>query len=80
MQRHEDATRAPICATSSSYLQRLLTESEQGRAQTTAELRNDLRMLTRTVAALGRGQSAVTTGGALGSGDGRPRRRRAATG
>lgn len=33
-------------------LQRLLAESEQGRVQTTAELRNDLRLLTRTVAAL----------------------------
>ena len=34
------------------YLQRLLTESEQGRAQSTAEVRNDLRLLTRTIAAL----------------------------
>jgi hypothetical protein len=34
------------------YLQRLLAENEQGRAQTTAELRNDIRILTRTVAAL----------------------------
>ena len=34
------------------YLQRLLTETEQGRAQTTAELRNDIRVLTRTIAAL----------------------------
>jgi methyl-accepting chemotaxis protein len=34
------------------YLQRLLADSEQGRAQSTAELRNDLRILTRTVAAL----------------------------
>jgi hypothetical protein len=34
------------------YLQRLLSESEQGRARSTAELRNDLRLLTRTVAAL----------------------------
>ena len=34
------------------YLQRLLADAEQGRAQTTAELRNDLRILTRTVAAL----------------------------
>ncbi len=34
------------------YLQRLLAESEQGRATTVAELRNDLRVLTRTVAAL----------------------------
>jgi hypothetical protein len=34
------------------YLQRLVTETEQGRARSTAELRNDLRLLTRTVAAL----------------------------
>ena len=34
------------------YLQRLLTESEQGRSQTTAEIRNDIRVLTRTIAAL----------------------------
>ncbi|HUZ64766.1 MAG TPA: flagellar motor protein MotA [Acetobacteraceae bacterium] len=33
-------------------LQRLLAESEQGRVQSTAELRNDLRILTRTIAAL----------------------------
>ncbi|HET6609219.1 MAG TPA: flagellar motor protein MotA, partial [Rhodopila sp.] len=34
------------------YMQRLVNESEQGRARSTAELRNDLRLLTRTVAAL----------------------------
>jgi biopolymer transport protein ExbB/TolQ len=34
------------------YLQRLITESEQGRVQSTAELRNDIRVLTRTIAAL----------------------------
>jgi MotA/TolQ/ExbB proton channel family len=34
------------------YVQRLVNESEQGRARSTAELRNDLRLLTRTVAAL----------------------------
>jgi hypothetical protein len=33
-------------------LQRLLTESEQGRAQTSADIRNDIRILTRTIAAL----------------------------
>jgi len=38
------------------YLQRLLADSEQGRAQSTAELRNDLRILTRTVAALAEDQ------------------------
>jgi xanthosine utilization system XapX-like protein len=34
------------------YLQRLLTESEQGRTQTTSDIRNDIRVLTRTIAAL----------------------------
>ncbi len=34
------------------YLQRLLSESEQGRTQTTAEIRSDIRILTRTIAAL----------------------------
>jgi hypothetical protein len=34
------------------YMQRLLAESEQGRGQVLSELRNDLRVLTRTVAAL----------------------------
>ena len=33
-------------------LQRMATEAEQGRAETTSDLRNDLRILTRTVAAL----------------------------
>jgi hypothetical protein len=33
-------------------LQRLVTESEQGRTRATTDLRNDLRLLTRTVAAL----------------------------
>jgi hypothetical protein len=34
------------------YLQRLLAESEQGRVQATNEIRNDLRVLTRTIAGL----------------------------
>jgi hypothetical protein len=34
------------------HLQRLLAETEQGRMQSTAELRNDLKILTRTIAAL----------------------------
>ena len=38
------------------YLQRLLSESEQGRQQSTAELRNDIRVLTRTIAAIAEGQ------------------------
>jgi hypothetical protein len=35
-----------------NFLQRLVTENEQGRSRATADLRNDLRLLTRTVAAL----------------------------
>jgi hypothetical protein len=38
------------------YMQRLLSESEQGRVQSTTELRNDIRVLTRTIAALAEGQ------------------------
>ncbi len=38
------------------YMHRLLTESEQGRVQSTSELRNDIRVLTRTIAALAEGQ------------------------
>ncbi len=34
------------------YLQRLITESEQGRSQSTAELRNEIKILTRTIAAI----------------------------
>jgi hypothetical protein len=33
-------------------MQRLVTEGEQGRERATAELRTDLRMLTRAVAAM----------------------------
>jgi hypothetical protein len=36
-------------------LQRLIAESEQGRMQSTSELRNDIRVLTRTIAAMGDG-------------------------
>ena len=34
------------------YLQRMLTENEQGRTQSTADLRNEIKVLTRTIAAL----------------------------
>ena len=34
------------------YIQRLLTNGEQGRIQSTQEIRNDIRVLTRTIAAL----------------------------
>ncbi len=37
-------------------MQRLISESEQGRQQSTSELRNDIRVLTRTIAALAEGQ------------------------
>ena len=37
-------------------LGRLITEGEQGRQQSTAELRQDIRILTRTIAALAEGQ------------------------
>jgi methyl-accepting chemotaxis protein len=50
-QGFEDAARAHL-RNIEMYLQRLLADAEQGRAQSTAELRNDLRILTRTVAAL----------------------------
>ena len=38
------------------YLQRLLSETEQGRTQTTAEIRNEIKILTRTIAALAEDQ------------------------
>jgi hypothetical protein len=53
--RHDDAARAHL-RNIELYLQRLLADAEQGRAQSTAELRNDLRILTRTVAALAEDQ------------------------
>ncbi len=51
----EDAARAHL-RNIELYLQRLLADAETGRAQSTAELRNDLRLLTRTVAALAEDQ------------------------
>ncbi len=39
------------------YIQRLLHDGEQGRIQSTQELRNDIRVLTRTIAALADGQA-----------------------
>jgi methyl-accepting chemotaxis protein len=50
-QHHDDVARAHL-RNIELYLQRLLADAEHGRAQSTAELRNDLRVLTRTVAAL----------------------------
>ncbi|HET7880672.1 MAG TPA: flagellar motor protein MotA [Acetobacteraceae bacterium] len=51
----EDAARAHL-RNIELYVQRLLADAEAGRAQSTAELRNDLRILTRTVAALAEDQ------------------------
>ena len=48
---HDDGARAHL-RNIELYLQRLLSEAEQGRAQSTSELRSDIRILTRTVAAL----------------------------
>ena len=38
------------------YMQRMLQDGEQGRIQSTQEIRNDIRVLTRTIAALAEGQ------------------------
>ncbi|GAC1347035.1 MAG: hypothetical protein NVSMB18_30840 [Acetobacteraceae bacterium] len=51
----EDATRGHL-RNIELYMHRMLTESEQGRIQSTAELRNDIRVLTRTIAAIAEGQ------------------------
>jgi hypothetical protein len=47
----DDAARAHL-RNIELYLQRLLSEGEQGRLQSTAELRNEIKILTRTIAAL----------------------------
>jgi hypothetical protein len=56
----DDATRGDVTRghlrNIEMYLQRLLGESEQGRIQMTADLRNEIRVLTRTIAALAEGQ------------------------
>jgi hypothetical protein len=51
MQGGDEASRGHL-RNIENYLQRLLAENEQGRARATADLRNDMRLLTRTVAAL----------------------------
>jgi hypothetical protein len=51
MQGGDEAARGHLRAIDLG-LQRLLAEQEQGRTRATSELRNDLRLLTRTVAAL----------------------------
>ena len=52
---HDDAARAHL-RNIEQYMQRLLSEGEQGRVQSTTEIRNDIRVLTRTLAALAEGQ------------------------
>ena len=47
----DDAARAHL-RNIELYLQRMLADNEQGRAQSTAELRNEIKILTRTIAAL----------------------------
>jgi hypothetical protein len=47
----EDASRAHL-RNIELLLQRMLSESEQGRTQSTADLRSDIRVLTRTIAAI----------------------------
>jgi len=47
----EEASRAHL-RNIELYLQRLLAENEQGRLQSTSELRNEIKILTRTIAAL----------------------------
>lgn len=47
----DDAARAHL-RNIEMYLQRQITEAEQGRQQSTAELRNEIKILTRTIAAL----------------------------
>ena len=54
--RASTTRRAAICATSNSTCSACSPMPRQGRAQSTAELRNDLRILTRTVAALAEDQ------------------------
>jgi hypothetical protein len=53
--REDDPSRAHL-RNIEIYLQRLLTETEQGRNQSTAELRNEIKILTRTIAALAEDQ------------------------
>jgi hypothetical protein len=48
---HDDVARAHL-RNIELLLNRMLAEAEQGRAQSTAELRSDLKVLTRTIAAI----------------------------
>jgi hypothetical protein len=51
VEAHDDISRAHL-RNIELLLNRMLNESEQGRTQTTAELRSDLKILTRTIAAM----------------------------
>ncbi len=51
----EDASRAHL-RNIEMHLARLITETDQGRTQSTAELRNEIKILTRTIAALSEGE------------------------
>jgi hypothetical protein len=51
----QDAARAHL-RNIENHLARLITESDQGRTQSTAELRNEIKILTRTIAALSEGE------------------------
>jgi len=53
----DDASRGHLRSIE-GLMQRLVTEGEQGRVQSTSELRNDIRVLTRTLAALAEGPAA----------------------
>ncbi len=53
---HDDVARAHL-RNIELYLQRLITEAEQGRSQSTTEIRNEIKILTRTIAALAEDQS-----------------------
>jgi hypothetical protein len=50
-ENHDDVARAHL-RNIELLLNRMLAEAEQGRAQSTAELRSDLKVLTRTIAAI----------------------------
>jgi hypothetical protein len=50
----DDASRAHL-RNIEMYLQRLLSESEEGRNQLSTDIRNDIRILTRTIAAIAEG-------------------------
>ena len=54
--QHDQAARTHL-RTIELYLARMLTEQEQGRMQSTAELRNEIKVLSRTIAAIAEDRS-----------------------